>query len=164
VVFPRCTVFACLVSCSALAVRACTVSFVGPSGVPHSIDVTAESVYEAAALGLSRLRRDEWADQIAPSARPSAGSRGGHCAGRVAERTSISAQLTADASVVGCWAWRMWRCPARPHGPLDTRARRGVGDRRRSNAADARRTGGAGAGSLRSGTRPPTAPGDPASR
>jgi hypothetical protein len=28
--------------------------------------VTAESVYEAAALGLSRLRRDEWADQIAP--------------------------------------------------------------------------------------------------
>jgi hypothetical protein len=29
-------------------------------------DVSAESVYEAAALGLSRLRRDEWADQIAP--------------------------------------------------------------------------------------------------
>ena len=28
--------------------------------------VTAECVYEAAALGLSRLRRDEWADQIAP--------------------------------------------------------------------------------------------------
>ena len=27
--------------------------------------MTAESVYEAAALGLSRLRRDEWADQIA---------------------------------------------------------------------------------------------------
>jgi hypothetical protein len=30
------------------------------------VDVSAESVYEAAALGLSRLRRDEWADQIAP--------------------------------------------------------------------------------------------------
>ena len=29
------------------------------------MDVTAESVFEAAALGLSRLRRDEWADQIA---------------------------------------------------------------------------------------------------
>ena len=49
-----------------MAVRACTVSFTGPSGVRHSVDVTAESVYEAAALGLSRLRRDEWADQIAP--------------------------------------------------------------------------------------------------
>jgi hypothetical protein len=49
-----------------VAVRACTVSFTGPSGVRHSVDVSAESVYEAAALGLSRLRRDEWADQIAP--------------------------------------------------------------------------------------------------
>jgi hypothetical protein len=38
----------------------------GPSGVRHSVDVTAESVYEAAALGLSLLRRDEWANQIAP--------------------------------------------------------------------------------------------------
>jgi hypothetical protein len=49
-----------------VAVRACTVSFTGPSGVRHSVDVSAESVYEAAALGLSRLRRDEWADRIAP--------------------------------------------------------------------------------------------------
>ena len=49
-----------------MAVRACTVSFVGPSGVRHSVDVTAESVYEAAALGLSLIRRDEWSDQIAP--------------------------------------------------------------------------------------------------
>jgi hypothetical protein len=31
-----------------VAVRACTVSFVGPSGVRHSVGVTAESVYEAA--------------------------------------------------------------------------------------------------------------------
>jgi hypothetical protein len=30
------------------------------------VDVSAESVYEAAAIGLSRLRRDESADQIAP--------------------------------------------------------------------------------------------------
>jgi hypothetical protein len=30
------------------------------------VDVTAESVYEAAALGLARLRSNEWADQIAP--------------------------------------------------------------------------------------------------
>jgi len=55
-----------MLSSPAVAVRTCTVSFTGPSGVRHSVDVTAESVYEAAALGLSRLRRDEWADQIAP--------------------------------------------------------------------------------------------------
>jgi hypothetical protein len=42
------------------------VSFISPSGVRHSVDVSAESVYEAAAFGPSRLRRDEWADQIAP--------------------------------------------------------------------------------------------------
>ena len=30
------------------------------------MEVTAESVYEAAALGLALLRRDEWTDQIAP--------------------------------------------------------------------------------------------------
>jgi len=33
----------------------------------QSVDVSAESVNEAAALGLSRLRRDEWADQTAPA-------------------------------------------------------------------------------------------------
>jgi hypothetical protein len=46
--------------------RACTVSFVGPTGVRHSVDVTGESLYEAAILGLSLLRRDGWADQINP--------------------------------------------------------------------------------------------------
>src|SRR5215475_9748974 len=55
-----------MLSSAAVAVRTCTVSFTGPSGLRRFVDVTAESVYEAAALGLSRLRRDEWADQIAP--------------------------------------------------------------------------------------------------
>jgi hypothetical protein len=40
----------------AVALRTCTVSFVGPSGVRHAVEVTAESVYEAAALGVSALR------------------------------------------------------------------------------------------------------------
>ena len=48
-----------------LALRTCTVSFRGPSGIRHSVDVTAESVYEAAALGVSALRRDGWADALA---------------------------------------------------------------------------------------------------
>jgi hypothetical protein len=40
-------------------------SFTGPSGVRHSVEVTAESIYEAAALGVSALKSDGWADAIA---------------------------------------------------------------------------------------------------
>jgi hypothetical protein len=50
---------------AAVALRTCTVSFSGPSGIRHSVDVTAESVYEAAALGLSALRKSGWADAVA---------------------------------------------------------------------------------------------------
>ena len=48
-----------------VAVRTCTVIFTGPSGIRHSVDVTAESVYEAAALGVSALRESGWADAVA---------------------------------------------------------------------------------------------------
>ena len=47
-----------------MALRTCTVSFAGPSGVRHSVEVTAESIYEAAALGVSALKSDGLA--IAP--------------------------------------------------------------------------------------------------
>jgi hypothetical protein len=46
-------------------VRACTVSFVGPTGIRHCVEVTAESLYEAAILGVSLLRQEGWAEQIA---------------------------------------------------------------------------------------------------
>jgi hypothetical protein len=49
-----------------VALRTCTVCFVGPSGVRHSVEVTAESVYGAAALGVSALRNSGWVDAIAP--------------------------------------------------------------------------------------------------
>ena len=49
-----------------MALRTCTVSFTGPSGIRHSVEVTAESIYETAALGVSALKRDGWADAIAP--------------------------------------------------------------------------------------------------
>jgi len=42
------------------------VSFTGPSGVRHSVEVTAETLYEAVGLGLSVLSKEGWADQIAP--------------------------------------------------------------------------------------------------
>ena len=50
---------------AAVALWTCTVSFSGPSGIRHSVDVTAESVYEAAALGVSALRKSGWADAVA---------------------------------------------------------------------------------------------------
>ncbi len=49
-----------------MSVRACVVSFVGASGVKHSVGVTAETLYEAAALALSVFRQSDWADNIAP--------------------------------------------------------------------------------------------------
>jgi hypothetical protein len=49
-----------------VALRTCAVSFTGPSGIRHSVEVTAESIYEAAALGVSALRTSGWADAIAP--------------------------------------------------------------------------------------------------
>ena len=53
-----------------MALRTCTVSFAGPSGVRHSVEVTAESIYEAAALGVSALKSDGWADAIASGTEP----------------------------------------------------------------------------------------------
>jgi hypothetical protein len=54
-----------VVRSASVALRTCTVSFNGPSGIRHSVDVTAESVYEAAALGVSALRQSGWADVLA---------------------------------------------------------------------------------------------------
>ena len=51
---------------SAVAVRACVVSFAGERGVRHSVEVTAETLYEAAAQALSIFRESEWADAIGP--------------------------------------------------------------------------------------------------
>ena len=48
-----------------MAVRACVVSFRGPIGITHSAEVEAESLYEAAALGIARLRAEGWCDEIA---------------------------------------------------------------------------------------------------
>ena len=51
---------------SAVGVRACIVTFSGERGVRHSVEVTAESLYEAAALALSIFRASEWANEVGP--------------------------------------------------------------------------------------------------
>jgi putative ATP-dependent endonuclease of OLD family len=50
----------------AVAVRTCVVTFAGPSGIRHSVEVQAETVYEAAALGMHLLKQDGWNEPMAP--------------------------------------------------------------------------------------------------
>jgi hypothetical protein len=61
-----CFLFATDLPCYAMALRACTVSVVGLARVRHSVDVTAESLYEAAVLGVKLLAQDHWVGTIAP--------------------------------------------------------------------------------------------------
>jgi hypothetical protein len=49
----------------AVPLRACTVSFKGASGIRHSTDVEAETLYEAAVMAVSRFRRDIWGEAVA---------------------------------------------------------------------------------------------------
>ena len=44
--------------------RACSVSFVGISGIRHGVDVEAESLYEAAVKAVARFRQDPWMEQV----------------------------------------------------------------------------------------------------
>jgi hypothetical protein len=50
-----------------VSVRTCVVSFLGERGVRHSVEVTADSLYEAAAQAVSMFKQSEWADVIGPS-------------------------------------------------------------------------------------------------
>jgi hypothetical protein len=45
-------------------VRTCTVSFTDVRGIRHSVDVEAESLYEAAVLAVKRFRKDPWIEQV----------------------------------------------------------------------------------------------------
>ena len=53
-----------LFSCP-VALRACSVSFRGLSGVRHTVDVEAETLYEAAVIAVSRFRQDIWGEVVA---------------------------------------------------------------------------------------------------
>jgi hypothetical protein len=52
-----------------MPLRSCTVSFRGPSGITHSVDVLAESLYEAAAIGVALLKKDGWIEGLGPATR-----------------------------------------------------------------------------------------------
>jgi hypothetical protein len=52
-----------------VALRLCSVSFKSVTGISHSVDVEAETLYEAAAVGLSRLKKDRWIEGLGPGTR-----------------------------------------------------------------------------------------------
>ena len=56
-----------MVSSASVAVRVCTVSFKDARGIRHSVEVAAESLYEAVVLGIQRLNRDPWLEKIGPA-------------------------------------------------------------------------------------------------
>jgi hypothetical protein len=58
----------CAILCR-VAHRACTVSFQAATGVRHAVEVEAESIYEAAAIGLARLKADGWVEGLGPGTR-----------------------------------------------------------------------------------------------
>jgi hypothetical protein len=55
-----------VLSYAVVAARTCTVSFKGVSGIRHSVDVEAETLYEAAVLAVQRFRQDIWGEAVAP--------------------------------------------------------------------------------------------------
>jgi hypothetical protein len=50
-------------------IRRCTVGFKSPTGISHYVDVEAETLYEAAGLGLARLKEDGWIEGLGPGTR-----------------------------------------------------------------------------------------------
>ena len=55
------------VTLSTMPVQTCGVSFVDSRGVRHTVDVLAESLFEAAALGLAAFKKDGWTDPVGPA-------------------------------------------------------------------------------------------------
>jgi len=50
-----------------MPLQTCSVTLTDARGIRHTVDVTAESLFEAAGLGLAALKKDGWTDPIAPA-------------------------------------------------------------------------------------------------
>jgi hypothetical protein len=49
--------------------KRCRVSFKDLDGVCHSVEVTADGMYEAACMGLKALKQSDWNEIIGPGTR-----------------------------------------------------------------------------------------------
>ncbi|HZW05288.1 MAG TPA: hypothetical protein VFF58_00130 [Candidatus Nitrosotalea sp.] len=54
---------------AAMPAKTCTVTVTDVRGSRHSVEILAESLFEAAALGLKLLRDDGWVDKPGPATR-----------------------------------------------------------------------------------------------
>ena len=52
-----------------MATRLCSVSLTDPGGVRHTVEVRADSLFEAAALGFAAMKREQWVDGPGRAAR-----------------------------------------------------------------------------------------------
>jgi hypothetical protein len=52
-----------------MAAKHCRVAFTDLNGIRHSVELQAESLYEAAVLGLRALKKSDWIDAVAPGTR-----------------------------------------------------------------------------------------------
>jgi hypothetical protein len=50
-------------------------TFKSPTGATHGVDVEAQTLYEAAGIGLARLKRDGWIEGLGPGSRLEIGVR-----------------------------------------------------------------------------------------
>ena len=58
-----------LLSFPPVSVRTCSVTLTDTQGLRHSVDVTAESLFEAAATALAIFKKNGWTDPIGSAAR-----------------------------------------------------------------------------------------------
>jgi hypothetical protein len=54
---------------AAVDLRKCSVTFTDHRGARHTVEVSAASLYEAAALALRELKRCDWVEPVGPAAR-----------------------------------------------------------------------------------------------
>lgn len=55
------------VTVQAVSLRICAVSFADMRGVRHTVEVQAESLFEAAILGVRTFRGDPWIEHVGPA-------------------------------------------------------------------------------------------------
>src|SRR5215216_6726151 len=56
-----------LLRIQAVSLRTCAVSFADVRGIRHTVEVQAESLFEAAILGVRTFRGDPWIEQVGPA-------------------------------------------------------------------------------------------------
>jgi hypothetical protein len=54
-----------MLACLVMSSRSCRVTMRDSEGIEHTAEVTAETLYEAVALGLTAIRKSSWVEDIA---------------------------------------------------------------------------------------------------